>query len=388
MKQRNVLVQIGLFDQRQLLGISRFAKDHQWHLTVDDRFDLPYGWDGDGAIVLLHGRDELLPFIRHLKVPVVDLGYYYPKMRIPRVIGDHEMIGKLAADHFSERYYTDIAWFSTLWTNVHRLRFKGLCDNWRGNSPTRWVWSENSPKDKYNEWATMTRWLKSNLENSPKPLAIFCFDDYDASRIQDACIASGIKVPNEVAIMGVGNVELLGENRTVPLASIRHDLEGIGYHGAELLHKLMNGAHAPRNPILIPPKGIVLRQSADYIAVQSPVVRSALIYIQANISRSFGASEIATHLKVSRTTLDRKIKADMGHSLGAEILTQRVVQAKLLLQNTSLKVQQIAKQTGFCDTSHLTRSFAKFTGTTPLKYRIRHQAEPSKVICVRPRRKA
>jgi LacI family transcriptional regulator len=376
MKYSNVLVQIGLFDQRQLLGISRFAKDHRWHLTVDDRFDLPYGWDGDGAIVLLHGRKELIPFVRRLDVPVVDLGIYYPNMRIPRVIGDHEAIGKLAAVHFTERHYTDIAWFSTIWTHVHGLRFKGLRDHWRGNPPLRWVWSENAPPSKRNARLTLERWLKVILAAAPKPLAVLAFDDYDAARIQDACIAAGIKVPSEVAILGIDNNELIDENRSVPLASVRHDLEGIGYRAAELLHRLMNGGRPPPAPILIPPKGIALRQSADYIAVHDPLVRDALAYIRENIGRSFGTDEIASSLGLSRTSLDRKAKACLGHALGAEILAQRIVQAKLLLANSALKVRQIARETGFCDISHLSKSFVKLTGETPLRYRRQHQKTP------------
>ncbi|MDD2456757.1 MAG: substrate-binding domain-containing protein [Kiritimatiellae bacterium] len=374
MKQRNVLVQIGLFDQRLLLGVSRFAKNHHWHLTVDDRFSLPYGWDGDGAIVLLNDRADLLSFVTRLKAPVVDLGLYYPKKMIPRVVGDCEAIGRLAAEHFAGRFYQDIAWFSTVWSNVHRLRFKGLCDNWPGHPPLRWVWSENAGKNKLNKWGAMMRWLVNNIWQSPKPLAVLAFDDYDAARIQDACASADIKVPDEVAIMGVDNCELIDENRFVPLASIRHDFEGIGFCGAELLHHLMNGGRPPAAPRMVPPRGIALRQSADYFAVPNPLVRAALLYIRKRLDKSIGADEIAAHLQVSRATLDRKIKSSLGHSLGAEILAHRVVQAKLLLTNTTLTAQQISRETGFCDAPHMTKTFIKFTGMSPIRFRKRHQA--------------
>jgi LacI family transcriptional regulator len=66
-------------------------------------------------------------------------------------------------------------------------------------------------------------------------------------------------VPEEVAILGIGNDTFLCENQTVPISSVVHDAEGTGYEGAALLGKLMNGGKAPSANILIPPKGVVAR---------------------------------------------------------------------------------------------------------------------------------
>ena len=393
MKQRNVLLLTEPNDYLFFPGIGRFAKTHGWHLTADYAGEMPHGWKGDGILTVLRTRRSVINFVLKQNVPVVDFGFYYPEIRLPRVVGDHAAIGAMAARFFYERHFRNVAWASSLWTPVHALRYEGLCRTLerlhaavRTSAPLppvgRWVWSEASSKRQRNNWDAFTRWLGRKLADTPKPVAILAYDDYDASRVLDVCLRLDIAVPYEVAIVGVDNNTLVCENQPVPLSSIAHDMEEVGYKGAELLERLMNGGRKPAKPIKVPPTGIVIRQSADNLAVQHPLVRNALVFIRDNITLRFGTQQIATALGVSRSTLDRIFLSQTGRTLGVEILSQRMSAAKRLLGAAPLKIADIAHQTGFCNAAHLAQVFTQRLGKSPKHFRAGAKHEDALVPCI------
>ena len=163
----------------------------------------------------------------------------------------------------------------------------------------------------------------------------------------------------------------------MPISSIEHDQGRTGYEGAELLDRLMNGEKPPRNPILIPPRGITVRASTDFIAATSPIVRKALEHIRSNIGTSFGLSQIAAKAGVSRTTVAQLFEQELGRSVGAEIMRQRLDLAKRLLANDALSIAEIAFRTGFCNPAYFTNTFHRATGLTPKAWR--HCSIPPKV---------
>ena len=125
----------------------------------------------------------------------------------------------------------------------------------------------------------MSRWLTAELARLPKPLGIFAYSDYDASRVLGICREHGIDVPREVSILGVDNNPIICENQQIALSSVNHDLERVGYEGAALLDRLMQGEAAPERPVLIPPRGVTTRQSTDTAAVSDPNAPSVLFCV-------------------------------------------------------------------------------------------------------------
>ena len=130
MKRRNVLILVTPAYQPRLAGIARYARQHDWQLTILDRIARqPKGWNGDGVLVTLRDNPEIVAFVKSLrrrKIPVVDLTFNHPEMHLPRVSGDHFAMGALARRHFEERNFRHFAWFSTNWLNIHRLRYNGF----------------------------------------------------------------------------------------------------------------------------------------------------------------------------------------------------------------------------------------------------------------------
>lgn len=388
-EQKNVLVMISPVSGPRLTGVARYAKEHGWHLMVQDRLGYePLVWRGNGALVTL--RDDTVTAarvarLRRAGIPVVDLTVNRPDVNLPRVTSDHAALGRLAAEHFAERDFRHAAWFSLGWSHVHRLRFgafSAACVRHGLQPPGRWVLTESATGERSAkngargniagtralDWAAFARQTGARLDAAPKPLAVLTYDEADAARLLSVCRERGIAVPEEVAILSIGNDPILCENQPVTLSSLDQNLERGGYEAAALLDGLMGGGRPPRKPVLVPPAGVVTRQSTDTRAVADPTLRRALDLIGENLSRPYGAAQVADALGMSRFRIDRLFAAGLGRSVGAELRRQRIARAKLLLK-AGRTMADIAAQTGFCHAAHLSNTFRRATGVTPKQWR-------------------
>ena len=188
-------------------------------------------------------------------------------------------------------------------------------------------------------------------------------------RLLAVCREQSISVPEEVAILSIGNDPILCENQSVTLSSIDQNLERGGYEAAALLDRLMDGKAPPRTPVLVPPAGSVTRQSTDTRAVADPTLRHALELVGANLARPYGAAQLAASLGLPRFKVDRLFASGLGRSVGDELLRQRLARVKLLLKRPELTVASIARQTGFCHAAYLTNTFKRAFGITPRAWR-------------------
>jgi len=381
MRPKHVLLQLGYTSKRRLEAIAAFAKSHNWSITLEDRSSLPRGWTGDGVLTLLRARQpRLLEYAKKTAargIPVIDLTICHPEVRLPRVIGDHAAIGALAAEHFEERRFRNVALFSKDYTHVEELRFGGFRRRWRGNPPIEMFWRKATAERRYDDWNALMKWLSTKLANAPKPLAVFAFNDADAARVLHAAQAAGLSIPEEVAILGADDETIITENQSVPLSSVRHDIAGLGREAAALLERLMNGETPPKEPILVPPLGISVRRSTDVVAVSSPLMRRALSLISDHLAETYGASELADGLGVSRATLNRLFTAELESSPSAEFLRQRIARAKILLSTTDKPMKAVAAACGFCDSAHLANVFRRETGLTPSDFRTERLYRPA-----------
>ena len=383
MKAKQVLVWVTPAYAPRLNGIARYAKAHGWHLTIADRLGRrPVGWRGDGALTTMRGGSGMSSYVKELRrrrIPVVDLSFNHPEVKVPRVSGDHEAMGRLAGEHFRERNFRNAAWFSTGWLNIHALRYRGFCTGFE-TKPPRWVIEDEILERQRDDLRIVSKWLGAKLKETPKPVAVLAYDDADASRVLSAALDAGLSVPEDVAILGIGGDSLICENQPVPLSSVEHDQERTGYEGAALLDRLMSPCHTPQakapgtrhqalRTIFIPPTGITIRASTDRMAVSSPVLRKALVFIKQSLSKPIGINQIADAIGTSRATLDRLFQSEMNRSAGKEILRQRISLAKSLLANEDLSIAQVATECGFCNQAYLTNVFRAETGLTPKAWR-------------------
>lgn len=371
MTNHEVLLLISSDPPQRFKGIARLAGEHGWHLRAESRHSPPKDWHGDGVLVMMDGSQPLMDFmqtIRRRRIPIVDLIEDCPNFKVARVAGDNPEIGRLAAAHFNERDFRHAAFFSVRHHHSHDLRIAGFNEVWRGEPPAIWLWPDEAGAAR-DDWRRMGSWLTTRLREMPKPLAVFCWNDYDATHVLNACRALELRVPDDVAILGVDNNDVICEHQSVNLSSIAHDHARVGYLAAAMLERLINGGTLKSRLVRVKPAGIVTRESTETFAVYDPALRPAIDYIARNLSHPLGAAQIAAALGIPRIRLDRLFAAKLGRSPGAEIARRRLTLAKKLLQETHLPLEAIASSCGYCHASFFIRSFKKATGLTPAAYR-------------------
>ncbi|MEM8867916.1 MAG: DNA-binding transcriptional regulator [Verrucomicrobiota bacterium] len=361
---KHVWMVLGSYDQSAHEGIAQYAGQHGWHLNVSilKDFQLPEQWQGDGIITSLNNSRSLEAFVMKAKVPTVDLSIWREDINLPRVVADNALIGRLGAEHFLEMGHKHCAWFALASNPVSDTRLEAYKQHLEESAGIECIRLDLA----YNGNASR---IEEQLRELPKPCAIYTKSDYDAAWLSNLCLQDGIRVPEDVAILGADDNALICQNQAVPLSSVRHDLETIGYEGAAMLDRLMKGQALKERIKFIPPKGIAIRQSTDALAVTDPLIRDVLEYLKSHYKRSIGTSEIAEHFKVSRRNLETRFRDSVHRSLREQLIYLRIKEAKQLLSFGEEPIETIAALTGFCHAPHFSNTFKKLVGTSPLRYR-------------------
>jgi LacI family transcriptional regulator len=210
------------------------------------------------------------------------------------------------------------------------------------------------------------------ITDLPKPVGIFALNDDWATMIVDQCNHQSIAVPEQVAILGVDNAELLCQMGRPPLSSIETPAEKVGWEAGVALEKLMEGKPVSSRQLLQPVR-VVERQSTNILAIDDPDVTAAIRFIQANVHRGIGVREVLMTVPSRRRTLEMSFRKSVGRSILDEIQRLRVERAKMLLSSTDLKLSVVAQRSGFRSASRLCRMFRQVSGETPAHFRRRRE---------------
>jgi len=362
-------------------GAARYAAEHDWHVVADMIYDatIPVGWKGDGILSFVGHWEELAKFVVSAHLPVVEISSVRKDLGIPCVMEDNEAIGRLGAEHLLERNLKTFVWAPFWDDTVNEERFQGFATAIRsaGFDCVRLLPVNTRRSARLSRHMNRTlrrRWVIHTIRSLRYPLGIFCYNDCVAADIVDACIESGIRIPDEVAVLGVDNDPVICDCVQVPLSSVRHDLEGMAYEAAALLDRLMNGGLPPEIPKRIAPKGVLTRKSTEVLAVDNPDVASALAYIQDNFPRgNLSVDDVVAHGRVPRRSLERAFRDELQRTILNEILRVRVNHAQKLLETTPHSVTDIAIRSGFASLNHFYRVFRARTGLTPRAFRLARQ---------------
>lgn len=310
------------------------------------------------------------------RVPLVDVAYMLPELEIPTVDVDHQAVGRLAAEHFLERRFNQFGFFgseSAAYSRSQEAAFRervgeegytvsSCYAEYLADLTTAALWKKSTQK--------VERWLR----RLSKPVAVLCCEDAPARYLADVCSQIGLKVPDDVALLGVGNDDLDCSLTQPALSSIAVPSERIGFEAAALLDRLMQGDVKPSQSQLLAPLHVVTRYSTDILAVEDETVQAALQYIRENAWADMSVSDLADGIAVGRRLLERKFRTILGRSILDEIYRVRVDRAKELLTETHLSITAIAERAGFPNTRRLDVVFAKQTGLSPREYRRQSQA--------------
>ena len=341
-------------------------------------------WNPDGVICQIYD-DRLARVYRQTRRPVVELFESRAKSEFPRILPDDVATGELAARHFLERGFRHFAFFGApwmLWSGEREAGFKRAIEQtFRERGDTRpYTYHSHGAARTEHDTAALPALGTSQKERSaamgawlaalPRPVAVFAANDLWGSELVQAARQRELHVPNDVAVLGVDNEELLCEIAHPPLSSIRIGAEQIGRAAVSVLEQLLSGKKPPRSLPRIPPMEVVTRQSSDVLAVEDEDVATAIQHIRRHAVEGISVKQLLDAVPVNRRTLERRFMSVLGHTPLDEIRRVRLERAKVLLQ-TDLPVYEVAQRSGFATPEYLATSFLQAMGMTPTEYRRR-----------------
>jgi LacI family transcriptional regulator len=138
-----------------------------------------------------------------------------------------------------------------------------------------------------------------------------------------------------------------------------------------MLDRILAGAKPPGQSLLLPPLGVVTRQSSDLLAIADPDVTAAVRFIREHGHTPVRVTDVLRVVSVGRRTLERRFRAVLRRGLWEEIRRVRMEHAKRLLAETDRPMSAVADGSGFPNAKELSAVFRQETGLTPTAYRRR-----------------
>jgi LacI family transcriptional regulator len=362
----------------ELRGILDYARTHgSWTLlTVPETFvsagslrDMR-DWEGDGIIGLMNRRRDA-EFVAQMNIPVVGVSGALEEGLLPRVLTDNAAIGRMAAKHLLECGFRRLAFVGRRNADDILQRCHGFLEEAATlNARVATFTVPGITAMRCRTWRSATAQLEGFVRGLTLPVGIMACDDVRARMVLEACRSAGLRVPDDVAIIGVDNNESVCEFADPPLSSIERPDRDMGYEAAALLDRMMSGQRVPARDVLLPPKGLVTRRSTDILAIENPHVRDAVAYIREHAGEVFGVERLTEVVPVSRRWLETHFREVMGCTLHQYICRVRVGRAKeLLVLEPKGPIQDIAAACGFAGPTQFRTVFQRLTGMSPGAYR-------------------
>jgi len=340
---------------------SIFLEQHEIGAKLPDWIDR---WEGDGIITRYDH-----PQILETKLPKVALFDRTDDWRsLPRILNDNLAIGRMAARHLLERGLESIGYYGVPSESWSDLRWRGVREVVKGVEVESRRYRPGAA-DLTHDWELQQNALAEWISSLPRPLGLIACNDIHGLRALDACRRAQLAVPEQVAVIGADNDGELCDLSDPPLTSIDTNPERIGYEAAALLDCLMMGEAAPSSAKIIPPLGVITRQSTDILGITDRYVARALSIIRRHACSGIDVQSVLRQLPLSRRSLEQRFRRTLGRSPGAEILRVRIEQAKKLLAETDLTIEVISQRTGFRKSAYFSTAFGNQTGSAPSMYR-------------------
>ncbi|HUB23978.1 MAG TPA: substrate-binding domain-containing protein [Tepidisphaeraceae bacterium] len=313
----------------------------------------------DGVIVQIFSQ-ALADKVMARNIPTVNVSSILPTPPpLPTVLPDHAAIAKMAADYLLSLGLRELAycWPGEIGFGAVRMdAFLQRVVEKRAN-----FYECNTSQLDLGKW----------LAQVPKPVGVFgCTDDLGRLAI-NAALSHGLKVPDQVAVLGVDDDVFFNNLLTPPLSSVAFPAEEVGYRAAALLDRLLDGKPPPAKPILIRPSRIIVRGSSDIVWIGDEDVGMAMRFIRENAGRPLQVNDILERVLLSRRSLTRRFQQKVGRSVSQEIRRAHIELAKHLLITTDMAMEQVAKASGCASASRLAVLFRRETGETATEFRRR-----------------
>ena len=326
---------------------------------------------GPAGVIAQVFSEDLADALLALGGPLVNVSAVLADLPVPRVGIDNPAVGRLAAEHLLGRGLRHFGFlghaghaYSKERENGFRQRveaagFSLACH--QGRAPLPW--------DSRDQLLPLDRAVGQWLILLPKPVGVLAPNDMWAYQLLEVCRQEGLRVPDDLAVVGVDNDDLLCGLARPPLTSVATPTERVGYEAAALLDRLMAGPGPADGPPPLAPLGVVARQSTDVLMVDDPAVAAAVRFIRERACTPIGVGDLLRAVQLPRRTLERRFRAALGRGPGEEIRHTRVERACYLLAASGSPMAEVARAAGFTDAKHFCVAFRHQTGQSPGSYR-------------------
>jgi|SRR5579883_1424617 len=358
-----------------LRGIHDYARTRGWtlYLTEHGRHEIDESFSGqwrfDGVIARIE-TDAMAKIIAAMGVPTVDVSAARLIEGIPYVETDDEAITRLALDHLRDCGLQNFAFFGdpfykwSVWRQQSFERIVGRPDILRSrifNLPAR--------KEPRVRWWTLRESIRDWLASLPKPAGVFACYDGCGQQLLEICRYFDFKVPEDIAVVGVDNDELLCELATPSMSSAIPNTFRTGACAAEILDRMMQGEDIPGRKYSIEPLGVRKRVSTDVLAVEDRHVAAAIAFIRQKAHENIRVEDVLRCVPLSRRVLEARFRHALNRTPHEEILRTRTNAVRQLLLETDMSLSEISEALGIDHPEYLSAFFKKQTGLAPREYR-------------------
>jgi len=366
------------FGRGALLGINRYVKEHEhWSIYLEPR-DLAaapppwlHRWQGDGIIARIT-EPRIADAVMKAGLPTVNISAAMPELSIPRIESNPRSQARFAARHFIERGFRSFAFcgekrqFSSWSARIAGHFWEQLREAGQEcvESPEFSLGQENQI-----DWDSEQEALASWVHQLKKPVGVLAINDPTGLRVLEACHLAEILVPEQAAVLGLENDELVCAMADPPLSSLVPNSQMLGYKAAEILDGLMNGRQPSEQVASVEAIGIVTRQSTDVRAHYDDVVAAAVRFIREHACDGIHVDDVVRKVNASRSCLDRRFKATLGRTPHQEIVRAKLKAAMQLLAETRLSLAEVAFKVGYEHTEYMGVVFRRELGINPKEYR-------------------
>ncbi len=344
---------------------SVFLAEHQRGSPVPDWL---CQWKGDGIIARVE-NERIAEVLIESKVPVVDVSSANLVPAMHAVVTNEQSLCRLAFEHLLERGFRNFAFCGTptyAWSNSREKVFSQLAE--KAGCPCH-LFRPLATSEQQSNWEAGQHMLVTWLQDLPKPIGMFTSHDFRGQQVLDACRRAEVSVPEQVAVVSIGNDELLCNLTSPPMSSVKCNPLGVGYKAASMLDRLMAGMAVDPRVEEVEPIEVCTRQSTEIVAIDAPDIAAALQMIRRGACDGLKVTEILSRISMSRRTFEALFKKIVGRTAHEEILRVKLAHAKKLLTESEISLTQVAHCTGFTHTSYMSEVFRKKVGVSPSKYR-------------------
>ena len=359
------------YGRAMIEGIAAFAQDgRDWilrPLSVEEAFTTKLK-DFDGVIARI-ADERLAARLVRAGLPTVDVFCQSVYPGIAGVDSDHDSIGRLARDFFRTRGFRHLAFCGIPGAAFSHRREKAFSDK----ETHVYAGLLDQPTDESQFFAERVdripdkRQLKAWIKSLPRPVAIFCCNDLRAIQLQQVIRECGLRVPADIAILGVDNDTIACSFAEVPISSIDPNSFEVGKAAARLLNAMLAKRPAPKRHKVhsVKPGNLTERTSTEFMPIDPPWLGNALLYIEKNMNRPISAADIFALAERSGTFVETVFKAKLGMPVQAYITSVKMREAKRLLADPRLRISEIGYLCGFSSPAYFCRTFAATFGQSP-----------------------